>query len=307
MDVFPARAVWNPKCILFVVRNKRSPMQTLLFDLKFAFRQLRKSPGFTITAVLMLAFGIGATTAIFSIVEGALLRPLPFPNPDRLIEVSDRLQGVDVGGYGGVGVTVPDIRAYTRDTHSFAALGGYQFAGYELSGAGEPAQVSASRLTAGVFSALGVAPQLGRVFTTEEVEHSQQVAVLSYATWQDRFHGDKQILGTKILLDRKPYLIIGVMPRNFEFPLVAGQLNRMELWVPMSFTPQELLPQSGANWSYHMVGRLKPGISAAQAQSEAERVAQQIMRNYPADMASLRISSVVRRLQEETVEQSRPL
>jgi putative ABC transport system permease protein len=97
------------------------------------------------------------------------------------------------------------------------------------------------------------------------------------------------------------------MPRNFEFPLVTGQLNRSELWVPMSFTPQELLPQSGANWSYSMVGRLKPGISPAQAQSDAERVAQEIMRNYPADMASLHISSVVRPLQEETVEQSRPL
>ena len=127
-------------------------MQKLFFDLKFAFRQLRKSPGFTVTAVLMLAFGIGATTAIFSIVEGVLLRPLPFPDSDRLVVLTDHLQGADVGGNGEAGVTVPDIRAYTRDTHSFAALGGYQFAGYELSGAGEPAQVNASRLTAGVFS-----------------------------------------------------------------------------------------------------------------------------------------------------------
>ena len=282
-------------------------MQTLFPDLKFAFRQLRKSPGFTVTAVLMLAFGIGATTAIFSIVEGVLLRPLPFPNPDRLVVLTDRIQGADVGGNGEAGVTVPDIRAYTQDTHSFAALGGYQFAGYELSGSGEPAQVFASRMTAGVFSALGVAAQLGRVFTAEEVEHSQQVAVLSYATWQDRFHGDKRILGTKILLDRKPYLIVGVMPRNFEFPLLAGQLNHVELWVPMSLSPQELSSQAASNWSYQMVGRLKPGISPAQAQSDAQRVAQEIMRNYPAEIASLHISSVVRRLQEETVEQSRPL
>jgi putative ABC transport system permease protein len=282
-------------------------MQTLFPDLKFAFRQLRKSPGFTVTAVLMLAFGIGATTAIFSIVEGVLLRPLPFPNPDRLVVLTDRIQGADVGGNGEAGVTVPDIRAYTQDTHSFAALGGYQFAGYELSGSGEPAQVFASRMTAGVFSALGVAAQLGRVFTADEVEHSQQVAVLSYATWQDRFHGDKRILGTKILLDRKPYLIVGVMPRNFEFPLLAGQLNHVELWVPMSLSPQELSSQAASNWSYQMVGRLKPGISPAQAQSDAQRVAQEIMRNYPAEIASLRITSVVRPLHEETVEQSRPL
>jgi hypothetical protein len=208
-------------------------MQKLFFDLKFAFRQLRKSPGFTVTAVLMLAFGIGATTAIFSIVEGVLLRPLPFPDPGRLVMLADHLQGTNVAAQ----VTVPDIRAYTRDTNSFAALGGYIFAAYELSGAGEPAQVNASRLTAGVLRALGVAPLLGRVFTAEEDEHSQQVAVLSYATWQDRFHGDKQILGTKILLDRKPYLIIGVMPRNFEFPLVPGQLNRSELYPTRTLTP----------------------------------------------------------------------
>src|SRR5882724_4946198 len=104
-------------------------MRTLFLDLKFALRQLRKSPGFTLTAVFMLAFGIGATTAIFSIVEGVLLRPLPFPDSQRLVVLADHLQGVDVGGGDNVGVTVPDIRAYTRDTHSFAGLGGYNYAG----------------------------------------------------------------------------------------------------------------------------------------------------------------------------------
>src|SRR5277367_4892111 len=122
-------------------------MSTFLLDLKFAFRTLRKSPGFAATAVLMLAFGIGATTAIFSSVEGVLLRPLPFPNPDRLVVLGDHLQGADVGGHGEVGVTVPDIRAYTRDTKGFSALGGYGYAAYELSGAGKPTQVNAARLT----------------------------------------------------------------------------------------------------------------------------------------------------------------
>jgi len=282
-------------------------MQKIFLDLRFVFRQLRKSPGFVVTAVLMLGFGIGATTAIFSIVEGVLLRPLPFPDSERLVSLADRLQGVNLGGDGDVGVTVPDIRAYTRETSSFTALGGYAGAGYELSGAGEPAQVKATRMTAGVFSALGIQPMLGRVFTEDEDEHSEQVAVLSFATWKSRFNGDPQILGTKILLDRKPYEVIGVMPRNFEFPLIPGQLNRSEFWVPMSFRPDELLPQSGANWSYQMVGRLKPGISAAQAQSDAERVAQEIMRNYPPMMAALHISSSVRPLAEKTVAQTRPL
>ena len=282
-------------------------MQKLLFDLRFVVRQLAKSPGFAITAVLMLAFGIGATTAIFSIVEAVLLRPLPFPDSDRLMVLSDRLAGVNLGGNNEVGVTVPDIRAYTRETHGFSALGGYQGAGFELSGNGEPAQVSAARMTGGAFSALAVNPMLGRFFTVDEDEHSQQVVVLSYPAWVNRFHRDEQILGTKILLDRKPYVVIGVMPRNFEFPLYSGQLNRVELWVPMSFRADELTPQAGANWSYQMIGRLKPGVSAQQAQSDAETVAQEIMRGYPAMMANLRISALVRPLQEETTEQTRPL
>jgi putative ABC transport system permease protein len=283
-------------------------MQKLLFDLRFVFRQLRKSPGFAITAVLMLAFGIGATTAIFSIVEGVLLRPLPFPESDRLMVLADCLQGIDTGGGNcEAGVTVPDIIAYTRETHSFNGLGGYQYAGYELSGNGEPAQVTAARFTAGVFTALGVAPHLGRVFTADEDEHHQQVVVLSYGAWQSRFHADPAILGTKLLLDRKPYVVIGVMPRNFEFPLQTGQLNRVELWVPMSFQAQELTPGAAANWSYQMIGRLKPGLSAQQAQTDAERVAQEIMKNYPAMMANLHISAKVRPQQEETIEQARPL
>jgi predicted permease len=282
-------------------------MQNFLFDLRFVFRQLRKSPGFTATAVLMLAFGIGATTAIFSIVEGVLLRPLPFPDSDRLVALGDHIEGTDLGGNGAVGVTVPDILTYTRDTKSFSALGGYTNTAYELSGTGEPAQVNAARMTAGVFSALGVGPQLGRVFTADEDEHSQQVAVLSYSAWKTRFNANSQILGTKILLDRKPYIVIGVMPHNFEFPLIPGQLNRTDLWVPMSFTVDELTPAAASNWSYQMVGRLKPGLTPAQAQSDAEVVAQEIMRGYPAMMASLHINSVVHPLQEETVGQTRPL
>jgi putative ABC transport system permease protein len=176
-----------------------------------------------------------------------------------------------------------------------------------LSGVGEAAQVNAARLTAGIFPALGVQPQLGRVFTADEDEHSQQVVVLSYSTWKTRFNANPQVLGTKILLDRKPYIVIGVMPRNFEFPLVTGQLNRIELWVPMSFVATELTPGSAATWSYSMVGRLKAGLSQTQAQSDAQRVAVEIMKGYPAMMASLHITSVVRPLREKTIESTRPL
>jgi putative ABC transport system permease protein len=277
-------------------------------DLRIAVRHLRKSPGFTATAVLMLALGIGATTAIFSVVEGVLLRPLPFPHPEGLVQLADILQGADVGGNGEAGVTAPDIVNYTRDTHSFESLGGYRPTNYELAGIGEPAQVNAGRLSGGVFPALQVEPLLGRYFTQREDDQREHVAVVSYSLWQNRLHGDPGVLGKKILLDREPYAVIGVMPRNFEFPLMAGRLNSSELWVPMSFdAAQELGANGAAGWSFRMVGRLKPGITVAQAQSDAERVAEETMRNYPPFLASMHISAVVRSLHEETVEEARQL
>jgi predicted permease len=280
---------------------------SLIRELKIAIRHLSKSPGFAITAVLMLALGIGATTAIFSVVEGVLLRPLPFPQSDRLMVLADIIQGAEVSGNGEAGVTVPDIRNYTRDTHSFASLGGYSGTGFELSGLGDPASINATRLTGGVFPALQISPWMGRVFTQQEDAQHQQVTVLSYATWQSRFHGDQTILGKKIQLDRKPYLVIGVMPRGFEFPLIAGHLNRTELWVPMSFRTDELSTTASANWSYNMVGRLMDGITPAQAVSDSTRVANETVRNYPAFMAGFSMHPVVRPLREETIEDARPL
>ena len=276
-------------------------------DTRYTFRQLRNSPGFTITVVLMLAFGLGSTTAIFSIVEGVLLRPLPFPNPDRLVVLTDILQGANQGAGNEAGVTAPDVRNYMRDTHSFTSLGGYQEIGFALSGMDVPAVVHATRMSGTVFPALGIAPLLGRVFTQQEDGQNQQVTLLSYAMWQSRFHGDPKILGAKILLDRKPYVVVGVMPRNFEFPLKPGHLGSSELWVPMSLAPEEFMAGHAASWDLRMVGRLKPGITAKQAQSDAEPVAEETMRNYPAFMRSLRIHPIVKPLQEKTVEQAQPL
>jgi putative ABC transport system permease protein len=276
-------------------------------DLRYALRQLRNSPGFTLTAVLTLAFGIGATTGIFSIVEGVLLRPLPFAGPDRLVVLSDVLAGANLSGNGDAGVTAPEIAVYRDTTTSFANLAGYTQTGYELSGAGAPAQINASRLTASTFPTLGVSPLMGRAFTQQEDDGRQQVAVISYQMWHSRFNAAPNILGTKILLDRKPYEIIGVMPRDFEFPLVPGQLNRSELWVPLSLSPDEIGGAGAASWNFAMVGRLRPGVTAAQAQQDSERVAEEITRNFPAFMSSLRISAVIHPLAESTVDQARPL
>jgi predicted permease len=289
-------------------RDERSypGLAQTLQDIRYTLRQLRKSPGFTLTAVLMLGVGIGATTAIFSIVEGVLLRPLPFPDPGRLVAVGDVLEGSNCA-FCRPAVTSQDIRNYRRDTHSFIHLGGYQTNSYELSGSNEPLSIHGSRMSGAVFSALQVTPLLGRVFTQQEDDQHQPFVVLSYSLWRSRFHGDRKVLGSKIVLDRKPYIVIGVMPRDFEFPLMPGHVNQSELWVPMSPEPWEFEAGAAASWNLRMVGRLKPGVTPEQAQSDAQRVAMETMRNYPAYMSSLRIHAVVKQLQEDTVEQARPL
>jgi predicted permease len=284
-------------------------LHKLFSDFRLVLRQLRQSPGFTATAVLMLAFGIGATTAIFSIVDGVLLRPLPlpFPDPGRLVTLGDQVAGTNWGEHDPGPVTGPEVVTYQRETHAFQSLGGFAGAGYELSGIGQPAQIAAARMTPSMFTVLGVAPLLGRVFTTQEDEQKAQVAVLSYATWKSRFNGDAHVLGTKILLDRKPYVVIGVMPRSFEFPMNRGHLYHTELWVPISFSAQELSPEAETSWYLQMVGRLKSGVTPAQAEADANQVAAEIMRNYPPDAANFRIHPVVFPLQQIEVLQTRPL
>src|SRR5271163_668080 len=269
-------------------------------DLRFACRQLWKMPGFSVTAILTLALGIGATTAIFSLVEGVLLRPLPFNEPERLVLLGDH-----VGSSTGVGVTAPEVVTYSKATSAFSAVGGFATAKYELSGSATPETVSAARLTAGVFPALGVQPILGRVFTPTEEDAAQPLAVISYALWLERFHRDPGALGSPIELDRKTYSIIGVMPRSFEFPLQAGHLNIAQLWLPMSLTPGEL--SAPGRWGYNMVARLKNGVTIAQAAQDADRVARQIMLGLPTTMSAIRIQGDIKPLREAVVADVRPL
>jgi predicted permease len=282
-----------------------SAVDSFVRELRVAARQLRKSPGFAVTAILTLAFGIGATTAIFSIVEGVLLRPLPFADPGRLVMLGDTVQGLDMGSNGHIGVTMPQILTYERETRGFAALGGFEQAGYEFSGAGAPAEISAARVTASIFPLLGITPLMGRTFTQKEDDDSQQVTVISYAMWRSRFNRDPKILGRKIELNRKAYEIIGVMPRGFEFPLIPGLVDQSRLWVPLSPTPDEM--KEAAAWCCGMVGRLEPGVTPAQAQQDAGRVARQITRDFPAYMSGQRIGAMVRPLAEDTVTRARPL
>ena len=255
--------------------------------------------------VAMLAMGIGATTAIFSIVEGVLLRPLPFAEPERLVKIGDMLEGTGIG-MASPGVPAPEIARYTREMQTLDGTGGYQWQSLELSGVGEPAKITAYRVSASMFPLLGMAPIIGRVFTQQEDEGREQVAVLSYRTWRTRFHGDPHVVGTKIQLDRAPYVIVGVMPRLFEFPIDAGESNRSELWVPISFT-QDDLTRGASRWNFRMLGRLKPGVRPTQAQQDAQRVAAGIMRDFPAEMGHPEIRTVVERLDEDTVARVKPM
>jgi predicted permease len=278
-------------------------MQALLHDLRFAFRQLCKAPGFSLTVVFTLALGIGATTAIFSLVEGILLRPLPFHQPDRLVLLGDILGARE----GTPGLTAREIATYSNATTAFSSIGGYATADYELSGGATPEEVNAGRFSAGVFSTLGVRPILGRVFTQQEQDGQQPLAVISYALWLNRFHRDPHVLGSSIVLDRKPYSIIGVMPRNFEYPLQDGHLDQAQLWIPLNLSVEELSqPQAGA-WLYQMVGRMKEGVSPSQAVQDVDRVARQVMRDFPPSMAAIHIHGDVKLLREHAVGSVRPL
>ena len=277
-------------------------MNALTHDLRFALRQLRKAPGFTLTVVLTLALGIGATTAIFSLVEGILLRPLPFRDPDRLVQLGDH-----VGHAKGLGSTAREIGFYQSAASAFASIGGFNGVTYELSGGARPEEIDAARMTASMFPTLGVEPILGRVFTAQEEATHAPLAVISHGLWTTRFHRDPNVLGSRIDLDRRPYSIIGIMPRSFEFPLTAGQLDQTQLWVPLSLTPDELAETNAGDWRYQMVARLKDGVTVQQASEDADRVARQVMRNFPASMAAIHITGGVALLKEHAVGNIRPL
>ena len=270
-------------------------MRKLTRDLRLALRQLGKTPGFSLTVVLMLALGIGATTAIFSLVEGILLRPLPFQDSDRLVIVGDHL-----GDNTGIGVTAREIATYAKSATAFSSLGGYINARYELSGGDVPVTVEASRFNAAMFPTFGVQPMLGRVFTREEEDAHAPLAVIGYGLWLTRYHSDPHVAGSSIVLNRRTYTIIGVMPRSFEF-------NDAQLWTPLSLTPDELSDAEEGFWGFHLVGRLKPGVTVTQAAQDADRVAHQIMRDFPPTMAKLRIRGDARTLRDNAVDDVRPL
>ena len=271
-------------------------------DLRSAYRRLRKTPWFTLLLVLTLSLGIGGTTAIFSLVEGILLRPLPFDHPDRLVLLGDHL-----GERPGISVTAREIATYAKALEGFSNTGGYIDGSYEVSGGEIPEQLNGARFTASVFPTLGISPVLGRTFTQKEEDGHEPVAVISYGLWLNRYHRDPQVIGNSITLDRKAYSIIGVMPRGFDFPPAEGRLDQTQLWVPMSLTADELSDAHAGFWGYRIVARVKDGFSLSQAAQDADRVAQQIMRNFPVAQSKIHIRGDVKPLLEYEVSEIRPV
>ena len=202
-------------------------------DLKYALRRLAHHPGFSLVVILTLALGIGANTAIFSIVNGVLLRPLPYPEPDRLVALNHYYGNLD-GLEAGLAVpTYRDIRERTRIFESFAVGQGWNA---NLTGVGQPERLVGSKTTAEFFRVYGVAPLLGRTFAAGE-DHAgrEKVVVLSHGFWQRRFGGDPAIVGRKILLDGEPYDVIGVMPASF----YSFFGRNTDLWAPVVFQPEQ--------------------------------------------------------------------
>lgn len=276
-------------------------MHKIARDLRLAVRQLAKAPGFAATVILTLALGIGVTTAIFSLIEGILLRPLPFHDPDRLVLIGDKL-----GENRGAGVTAREISTYAHATSAFSSMGGFAGASFTLSGGPIPEEIAATRMTASMFPTLGVEPILGRVFTQQEDDTHAPVAVISYALWTDRYHRDPQVVGSTIQLTGNTYSILGVMPRNFEYPVDSSRVNPTLLWVPMSLTPVELSEAAAGFWGFQILARLKDGVTPSAALQDVQRVTEQIMRDFPPTMAAIRIRGNIIPLHEYLVGEIRP-
>ena len=270
-------------------------MNTLLQDIRYALRMLLKQPGFTAVAVLALALGIGANTAIFSIVNAVLLKPLPYAEPGQLVMV---WMDYRVGGNKEDIHSWPNYVDYRDGNTTFAAMAGYTNASLNLTGSGEPERMLGASTTASFFDVMGVAPLLGRVISPDEnVEGNDRVMVLSHGLWQRRFGGERDIVGREIEVNGAKRTVIGVMPPEFRFPE-----SRTEFWVPLTVTA-DVQANRGAYW-LTAIGRLKPGVTLEQARPEMDAIAKRLETTFPQTNTNLGVNLVS--LREQTVGRVRP-
>ena len=249
-------------------------------DLKTAFRSLRKSPTFTGVALVVLSLGIGAGTAIFSVVDAVVLRGLPFDEHDRLAAVleHDTRRPTTFGGGSTTTQNFLDWRVQQQAFEGLTAVGSTSFRLHNESG--EPADARALRLTADFFPVMRVTPLLGRPFKAEdEIDGQNRVAILSYGFWQRRFGGAPDVVGRTIELNEQSWEIVGVMPRGFAYPVASERPS--EIYVPLAFREEDKVRGGSRNYNYTAIGRLKPGVSLAQASDQMNRIMEGIEQQHP--------------------------
>ncbi|HET7275337.1 MAG TPA: ABC transporter permease [Longimicrobiaceae bacterium] len=247
-------------------------METLIQDIRYSLRRLMKSPAFTLVAILTLALGIGANSAIFSVVNGVLLKPLPFEEPDQLVGVYHLTED----GHRAV-MSPANFRSVREESRSLEAIAPYYSEDFTLTGAGDPVNLQGLEVGAGFFNdVLKMEPLLGRTFLPEENEPGRnRVAVLSHGLWQQRFGGDADIIGRTIQLNGELYEVVGVMPSGFSYPA------ERQIWTPIEYDELFLSDNSRGAWYLSVVGRLLPGVSIEQAASEVQTIGQRLAIEYP--------------------------
>src|SRR6266581_965258 len=254
-------------------------MDTLIQDLRYAARKLLRTPGFTAVAVTTLALAIGATTSVFSIVNGVLLKPLPFREPDRLVRVAS------VGREGRPSAMSPlDFIDYRDQSHSFVGMVAINNGTINLTATGEqPRRLTSAQVGARFFEVLGVTPQLGRPFTaTEDAAGAPRVVILSDKLWRGQFNADPRVVGRPISLDGKLYMVIGVAPPTLTYPAHA------DVWIPLSFENWMVAPDNRGAHFLSGVARLRPGVTFDPARHDVAAIAERLAAQYPESNAEFR-------------------
>ncbi|HEV2445479.1 MAG TPA: ABC transporter permease, partial [Candidatus Sulfopaludibacter sp.] len=268
-------AAAGPEAPVLGARNRGRFLATLAQDVRYAFRTLRKSPGFAAVAIFALALGIGANTAIFTVVNSVLLRPLSYPDPARLVRIYET-----TSEFSQSSVAYPNYLDWRRESQSFANLAAYRSEDFNFTGAGEPEHLNGEYVSATLLPLLGIAPALGRGFLPEEDRQGAAcTAMLTYSFWQDRFAADPNILGKALTLNAVSCTVVGVLPKTLRFR------ENAQLWVPIEQWSAAGLRTREEHPGLRVVGRLKSGATAGAAQAELASICRELGRLYPSSNA----------------------
>src|SRR5215471_3735369 len=275
-------------------------MESLWLDLRYGVRMLVRTPSFTIISVGVLALGISAGTAIFSVVNAVLLRPFPYVQPERLLLVQESLPKL---GLRTSAVSGAEYWDYKEANQVFSNIACYTTQSFNLTGQGEATRIHVARMSPSLISILGVAPRIGRSFTEEEDQPGANAVVLiSDRLWRTRFGSDNEIEGKPLRLDEKLYRVVGVMPASFQFPFSDNSFSEsVDLWVPIAMTDEEKKGRANS-FDFSVIGRLKPGVSVEQAHADIQSVAERMQQQYPnIYKGNIEIAANVIGLEEEIV------